>query len=555
MSPRGPRPGALAGSPRRRTVVALVGLAACGAADAPGAGAPIASDLQLVGDIWRGEGLARAATIDVRDGVVVSVDGDPPTAPAAVLGLPDGAVALPGLHDAHTHTLAGSFVLDRVLLQTSSSMDGVAARVRSYAEAHPDEPWIVGYGWTPQLLGEPDGRLLDGDGRPVVLIAGSGHGAVVDPLAMALAGIDEDTPDPPGGRIVRDAETGAPTGLLLETAVRLVVPLALEDYDDAALAAGLEPQLQAMAAGGLTAITEILASPGVDLSRPWIYTDLDAAGRLPLRVHYLLPVEDVDDLDAIVEACGAWRSPRVRCAGGKLWVDGSIASAEGWTRDAWADGGHGSAAFDEAQLTALVAAAEDRGVPLRMHAMGDAAIDAALSALEAVSAEGGLGQPHVIDHAVLADAGLRSRMAGLGITASVQPTHRITADLSGWVDELASWGPGEPYPFAQLRDDGIPMAFGTDWPVWPTADAPVTLWAAVTDPRPGAVTPAEALTAMSRGSARAAGLGGGDAPHGCLELGCVADLTVFDADPLAVEPAALSELQTVTRLVGGVEHR
>lgn len=534
---------------------ALLGLlAGCGPGDAPKGAGPIASDLRVVGDLWLGEG-RRAGSIDVLDGVVVAIDGVPDAAPARVETLPAGATGMPGLHDAHTHTLAGSFVLDRVLLQSASSMDTVVNRVLRYAEAHPEEPWIVGYGWTPQVLADPDGRALDGDGRPVVLVASSGHGALVDPVALALAGIDADTPDPVGGHIVKDAETGEPTGLLLETAVRLVMPLMLEDYDDVALAAGLEPQLAAMAAGGLTAITEILASPGVDLSRPWIYTDLDEAGRLPLRVHYLLPVDDIDDLDAIVEACEAWRSPRVRCAGGKLWVDGSIASTEGWTRDAWADGDHGSAAFDEAELTALVVAAEARGVPLRMHAMGDAAIDAALSALEAVSADGGLALPHVIDHAVLADAGLRTRMAALGVTASVQPAHRITADLSGWVEELASWDSGEPYPFAEMRDAGIPMAFGTDWPVWPTSDAPVTLWAAVTDPRPGAVTAAEALTAMSWGSARAVGLGEGSAPHGCLDLGCVADVTVFDADPTLVAPAAISELQTVTRFVGGVELR
>jgi predicted amidohydrolase YtcJ len=83
----------------------------------------------------------------------------------------------------------------------------------------------------------------------------------------------------------------------------------------------------------------------------------------------------------------------------------------------------------------------------------------------------------------------------------------------------------------------------------------VTLWAAVTDPRPGALTAAEALTAISSGSARAVGLGEGERPHGCLEVGCVADLTVFDADPTAVAPDALSELQTVTRYLGGVELR
>jgi predicted amidohydrolase YtcJ len=410
----------------------LLLVAGCAGKDGPGGQPPVPSDVRIEGDIWLAGGV-RAGSIDVADGVVVAVDGVPATVPARTEALPAGAVAVPGLHDAHTHTLAGSFVLDRILLQTASSMDSVVGRVQSCAESHPDEPWIVGYGWSPQLLGEPDGRVLDGDGRPVVLIAGSGHGAVVDPVAMAMAGIDADTPDPDGGHIVRDPETGEPTGLLLETAVRLVVPLALEDYDDAALAA-----------------------------------ELDEAGRLPLRVHYLLPVEGVEDIDAIVSACGAWRTDRVRCAGGKLWVDGSIASTEGWTRDAWADGDHGSAAFDEAQLTEIVRAAEAAGVPLRMHAMGDAAIDAALSALEAVSADGGLSQPHVIDHAVLADAGLRARMAALGTTASVQPTHRITSGLAGWVEELDSWESGEPYPFAELRDDGVPMAFGTDWPVWPT---------------------------------------------------------------------------------------
>ncbi len=526
----------------------LLLLAACGGGPTEPVGTDaIPSDVRIEGTIRFADGRV-FRSIDVANGVVVSVDGDQPTTPARVVELPAGSVAVPGLHDAHTHTLAGSFVLDRILLQTTSSMDNVVGKVAQYAAAHPDEPWIVGYGWTPQLLGEPDGRLLDGGGRPVALIAGSGHAVVVDPVALALAGITADTPDPAGGTIVKDAVTGEPTGLLLETAVKLVVPLALEDYDDAALSASLLPTLETMAAGGLTAITEILASPGVDLSRPWIYTDLDDAGLLPLRVHYLLPVEEESDLDRIVEACEAWRSLRVRCAAGKLWVDGSIASEAGWTRDAWPDGSHGSAAFDEAALTALVRAAEDRGVPLRMHAMGDAAIDAAVSALEAVAAEGGLQQPHVIDHAVLADADLRGRIAGLGVTVSVQPTHRITADLAGWVDELPSWETGETYPIGAMRDAGIPLALGTDWPVWPTADAAVTLWAAITDPRTDRLTMGEALEGMSRGSAGAVGR---DREEGLLFRDYVADLTVFDADPFALDPDALSGISVVERYLGG----
>lgn len=517
----------------------LVVLAACSS--------ELPADRLLDGPIRVGPGELTDA-LAIRDGVVVAHgDAARRLAGPATEVVPLDGVAHPGFHDAHVHLLAGSFVLDRLLVRSATSMDRLVDAVADYAEEAPDEPWIVGYGWSETIVDDADGRLLDAvaPDRPVLLVAGSGHSAIVNGEALRLAGITASTPDPLGGRIVRDPDTGAATGLLLENALSLVVPSALEAYDDDALRPALERRLDELSRGGLTAVSEILAAPGVDLSRPWLYTDLEAEGRLPLRIHYYVPVFAVEDLAAI-DAVVLEDTERVRFAGAKLWIDGSISALQGWTTAPYdSTGEHGSRYFDPEELVAIVEQAEARGISLKMHAMGDAAVDAALDALEAVADESGLSQAHVIEHAVVLDDSLRARIAALDVVVSAQPSLLPLYQFSSWPAELGIDDLAEVYDLPALREEGITVALGTDWPVWPQAGAPVNLWVAATS---AGLTAEDAFRGYTEAPARTVGLQG---EQGCLDVGCAADWVVLDLDLLDSDPQTWGAAEVLATGVAG----
>jgi len=465
-----------------------------------------------------------AESIGITDGMVVTVDDDVDA--AEILELEH---VVPGMQDSHTHLLAGSFAMDRLLLLGVSSEDLMVERVAEYALEAPDEPWVVGYGWLREQVGEPDGRKLDEvvSDRPVILVDNSGHSAVVNSAALDKAGITADTPDPPDGTIVRD-EDGEPTGYLVEGALALVSEVALADYDDALLASGLVDAMDRFHSVGITGVAEIMALPGFDLTRPWIYEDLE----LPIRVTWYGPVFELQDVAPLAEMGPLHESDRLRFGGGKIWVDGSMGTNAAWTQEPHADDPeeYGDHYFDASTLTAIVAEAEAVGMPLKLHVNGDAAVDAAITAFEAQPL---LTQTHTLEHAVLIAEGDLERIRDLGLVVSVQPSHILPSSLGETAD---AWGEERferAYDHAGLIEAGIPTAMGTDWPVWPEPSPLLTMWSAHGQ---RAVDPGDALDGYARGTA--ASLGREDL--GCLDVGCTADFVALDGDPLVAE--TLNEL-------------
>lgn len=505
-----------------------------------------------VEQIFTGEIFTDATTttsaIAVSGGVVVATGEEA----EAMRGEGTQAVALtgtafPGFHDAHAHFLPGSFVMERLVMLGTSSMDSILNATADYAEEAPDEPWIIGFGWVKSLTEDPSGVALDAvvSDRPVILVDSSGHAALVNTAALQAAGITADTPDPVGGEIGRDAETGEPNGLLLEEALSLITPVALENYAESQFLAPLRAQLSDLPAAGITSVSEILASPGLDLTWPWLYETLENDGDLPVRIHYYVPLFDIEDVEALAAYAGVYDGDRVRFAGAKLWVDGSMGTAESWVSEPM-EGTHddfGSHYFTAEELIDVTARAEAAGLPLKFHANGDAAIAAVLDALEAIAP---LSQPHVIDHAVLIDEADYSRMSALGVTASIQPGHALVAAFGSSAE---AWGEERferAYDYTALEDAGVNLAMGTDWPVWPTLHSANNLWSAVSVEHPIELT--TAITAYTAGGAEAVGQGG---VLGCLSIGCTADITVFSASPFDVETAEISSLEVEATYLAG----
>lgn len=496
-----------------------------------------------------GEAVDRIA---VSAGVVVATGKDaldrvgPDT---EVVALP--TPAYPGFTDNHAHLLAGSFVMDRLLLLGVSSLSSMVSSAESYADANPDEPWIVGYGWMRELV-EADRELLDEaiPDRPVLLVDNSGHSALVNAVALERAGITADTPDPEDGEIVR-GEDGEPTGLLLESALSLVSEQALGDYDDDALSGGLLTTLETFAEGGITGVQTILASPGFDLTRPWIYQDLETAGVLPVRIHYFVPVFSPDDIHTVAEIGQQYDGELVRLAGAKLWLDGSMGTGDSWMQEPLegTEDDYGVHYFDLDELTQILEDAEDYGLSLKIHANGDGAVTTALDAFEAVAAKnGGLTQAHGLDHAVLIDPEDYVRIAELGIAINAQPSHWLGARSSDTVDQWGDERFDRAYDIRGVVDAGGVVSLGTDWPVWPVPAAASHLWAATAGRgETMGLTVDEALEAYTFGGAAA--LTRDDL--GCLDVGCVADMTLFETDPATLDASELSTLEIEQVWVAG----
>ncbi|MCP4808219.1 MAG: amidohydrolase [Proteobacteria bacterium] len=449
---------------------------------------------------------------------------------------------VPGMQDSHTHLLAGSFAMDRLLLLGTPSETQLIDKAETYADENPDEPWIVGYGWLPEQLGEPDGRNLDGIDRPVILVDNSGHSAVVNSQALAIAGIDADTPDPDDGTIVRDEE-GDPTGYLIEGALSLVSEVAIGSYDDDLLASGLAPTLDRFHGVGITGVADILALPGFDLTRPWIYEDLDAAGELPIRITWYGPIFSLEDVAPLAEAGTLHQSDRVRFGGGKLWVDGSMGTNTAWTTEAYEDDPEqfGNHYFTADDLVAIVTEAEALSMPLKLHVNGDGAVRAAIEAFEAQPL---LTQQHTLEHATLIAEGDLERIRALGLVVSVQPSHVLPASLG---DTAESWGDerfGRAYDHVGLFEEGIPTAMGTDWPVWPEPSPLLTSWSGYQHGQ-RSLDPAYALDGYTRGTAQSLGF----TDLGTLEVDMLADFVLLDGDPL--DGDLLNEIEVVEVYIGG----
>ena len=194
-----------------------------------------------------------------------------------------GRMVLPAFQDSHIHLVMGGVELLACNLSGLETKEAVFARIREYASAHPDLPWVTGGGWDLPLFPQADPRREDLDAlvpdRPAFMDSADGHSAWVNSRALALAGVTADTPDPEGGRIERDPETGQPTGTLRESAAGLVerfVPeLSPQDYIK-----GLKAGLALANRFGIASIIEASADvPILDA-----YAALDRDGELTVRV-------------------------------------------------------------------------------------------------------------------------------------------------------------------------------------------------------------------------------------------------------------------------------
>jgi predicted amidohydrolase YtcJ len=472
---------------------------------------------------------------------------------AAILDLP-GTTITPGLVDAHIHLLEWALARRQPDLATADSPAAAAAIVAAHAPPS-GEAWVQGRGWNPHRWdGEaPDRRALDGalPDRPVALRSHDMHALWVNSAALAAAGIDRATPDPPGGRIVRDAD-GAATGLLLENAIQLVTARIPDPDDDLLSDAVLAGQAELHSLGITGVHCAEMAVGAFHTLR--ILEHLRSRDLLRLRVLQHLPLPRLDDAIRLGLRSG-FGGEWIRIGAVKLFLDGALGSRTAWLREPYeGTTDTGMRVMEPAAFRAAVGRAAAAGLAAMVHAIGDAAVDLALDVLShpdlAVPA-----MPHRIEHVQLCPGERLADAARAGIVCSMQPAHLMT----DWRPADRHWGgrARHAYAFRSLVEAGATLAFGSDAPVEPV-DPRLGLYAAATrtdlagEPAAGwypaeRIGIASALRAYTVGAAVAAG----DARRGTLGVGADADLVAWDRDPLTAQGEEILRLRCHATLVAG----
>ncbi|MEH6415428.1 amidohydrolase [Pseudomonas sp. CGJS7] len=475
------------------------------------------------------------------------------------------ATIVPGLIDAHAHVFELGVNQLQVDLTGARSKAEALQRLRDYAGKLPAGQWLIGHGWDQNDWLDPrfpEAADLDAEfpDRPVWLLRVDGHAGWANTAAMRAAGRELSGQwQPDGGRIVRD-DKGRALGVFIDDAM-ILIEHARPPLDPAAVEQALTLGMRAAVKYGLTGVHDA----GVDLNTLRAYQRLADRGELPLRIT-AFAAGDGDALESLCSA-GLYQHPsgRLKMRTVKLYADGALGSRGAALLKDYSDerGNRGLMRMSPEAMGKAIAKAERCGVQVATHAIGDRGnrevLDLYAKALGADAAK----RDHRwrIEHAqILAPQDL-PRLAGLGVIASMQPTH-ATSDMPWAEQRLGEWRINGAYAWRQLRDSGARLALGSDFPV-ESADPRLGLYAATTrsdsEGKPaGGWHPEEKLTAFEalRGfTLDAAYAGFAENEVGSLARGKRADFVVLRQDPLALDPLQLSALSVLDTYVDGVPVR
>jgi predicted amidohydrolase YtcJ len=527
---------------------------------------PAPADLVLLSaKIWTGDAaLPSAEALAVRQGRIVAIGGNSDIealrGPATRVVEGRGRRVVPGLIDAHTHMSMGGFNLLAVNLRRTKNESEFTEQLARFAKTRPSGGWITDGAWDHQQWAVPrlpTRALLDpatGD-RPVCIARQDGHMVVCNSLALKLAKITRETPDPPGGVIVRD-DRGEPTGILKDAAMDAIWAV----RPARTLAEVTEALRTAMKHAGKCGVTSVQDLPGNtrDLEA---WEGLRKAREMTVRVNYrpsLTEWEKARDRKA-----GMKKDEWLRVSGVKGYADGSLGSStalffEPYDDDPSNRGVHAAEAIPLSRMEERVAAADGAGLQVEIHAIGDRANAEILDIFERVEKRNGAKDRRFrIEHAQHLRPSDISRFARLGVIASMQPYHAI--DDGRWAESrIGRERSRTTYAFRSLLDAKAVLAFGSDWDVAPLSPFD-GIFAAVTrrttDGRNPAgwfpeqkITVEEALRAYTSSAAYAAFEEG---EKGTLLPGKLADFVVLSADVLGVKPEEIQRIAVDTTVVDG----
>ncbi len=476
-----------------------------------------------------------------------------------------GMTVIPGLVDAHAHFVGYAASRAALDLNGTASIAQIQDRVKKETAATHRGRWITGRGWDQndwEKMEFPHRSDIDkvSPENPVLLTRVCGHAAIANSMALEVAGIGADTPDPDGGKIERDA-AGEPTGILLDDAISLVrnvVPaLTAKEKKELMISAA-----QACLAVGLTGTHEM----GIGSATAGIYRELYEAGELPFRITAYFD-GDAADLDSVLAAgpVDDFADGMFSLAGVKFYGDGSLGARSAAMLEDYSDdpGNRGIIVTDPDILYKKVLACHKSGFQVATHAIGDRANRTVLDIYEKVLKElPGQGLRHRIEHAQILSPEDIDRFAALGVIPSMQFIH-CTSDMPWVPDRIGNDRIEGAYAWRTLINAGSRIPGGSDYPVEPI-DPLLGIYAAVSRQRPDGTpvdgwAPEQRLTieeAVMAYTLYAAWATGKEDERGSIEKGKFADLTILGSDIMKVDPGEIPGIEILaTVLAGKIEYR
>ena len=470
-------------------------------------------------------------------------------------------LVLPGFNDAHTHFLTGGFQLSRVDLRDADSPNEFANRIQTFASKLPKDRWVLGGDWDHERWPEaklPKKELIDSvtPNVPVFVNRLDWHMSLANSLVLQLAGVTRETPDPPGGVIVRDPATGEPTGILKDAAQSFVWNVMPESTFEEKLTAARAATNYA-AGLGVTSIQDVLAGSDVG-----VYQTLLDRGELKTRINAVTPIPAWERL-AVAGVRSNFGSEMLRVGALKGFADGSLGSTTALFFEAYEDepatcGIAGDEMFPEGAMLDRVRGADKAGLQTMIHAIGDRANDLILTMFEQVARENGdRDRRFRIEHAQHLRAQDINRFAASKVIASMQPYHAI--DDGRWAERrIGRERASGTYALRSLLDSGAMLALGTDWTVAPLNPI-LTVYAAVTrrtldGKNPNGWIPEErisveeAIHAYTVGSAYAEFQ---ESVKGTITVGKLADVVVLSEDIFQIEPKEIENVKVQITIVDG----
>jgi len=470
-----------------------------------------------------------------------------------------GRRMLPGFIDNHTHFMSGGFQLQSVDLRYANDEAEFARIIQKRAEQHPGR-WITGGDWDHdrwKIGNLPTKELIDRltPNTPVFVNRYDGHMALANSYVLKLAGITRNSPDPPGGTIVKDPKTGEPTGVLKDEAMSAVYKVMPEPSEAEMLEAAMLALAEARKLG-VTSIQDISASEHVR-----VYQTLKARGELTARFYCRLPISQWDHL-ANTGIKAPFGDEWIRVGSLKAYADGSLGSSTALFFDPFTSDpstkGLASDIVQDGRLEKWALAADKAGLQLSIHAIGDSANSIILDLFEKITKTNPKWDRRFrIEHAQHIHPKDFKRFAELGVIASVQPYHAI--DDGRWAEKrIGHERCKTTYAFKSFLDNNVRMTFGSDWTVAPLNPL-LGIYAAVTRRTLDGATPngwipeqkisvEQAIRAYTIENAYGAFE---EKDKGSIEVGKLADLVVLSDDILKIDPITIENVQVVMTVLGG----
>jgi predicted amidohydrolase YtcJ len=465
-----------------------------------------------------------------------------------------GKTVIPGLIDTHIHVADFGRFLNWMELKEAGSIKEVQESLKKRVRKTSEDKWIIGRGWDQNRFIEkrfPNASDLNEAApcNPVIFYHSCGQLSVVNSRALELAGITKNTVAPTGGVIEKNPETGEPTGVLRETATNLIWQVIPEPTEED-LTEGAILACQKIVEAGITSVHWMASSP-LEIS---IAKRLYASNKLPLRIFMIIP----SNLISVAKSLGRGESQQedwVRIGGVEIFADGFLASKTAALSEPYIDivgsTSKGSLVCNGAEIVAVATETSKSGYQLIVHAMGDKAIDLALTAIEETSKKSAPQScsPR-IEQAALLNEALLERIKGLKVVVSVQPLV-IDSEFSVY-SAMERLGPKRArwlYPIKTLLKNKVHVIAGSDCPM-----EPLNPFSGIRALVTRSFFPEERLAAeeaLRLYTVEAAYASSEEKTKGTIEAGKLADLVVLSENPMTIAQEKIEDIIVEMTLVGG----